>query len=176
MNYSFIVDGGAVCIGDLDFDVTSIADNATVHDDVLNAFTVQIGALAGAETGFQGTDPLESTGPISSSILSPIFSLAGADTGMLSYDFESIAGGDWDANARVYLWDGSTQTIVKDFGAADTGPYDISSLYTGSAQYEVRLETQNGEGFRMTGGLPAFGYIVPDQQETNKAFIVVPYS
>ncbi|MCH7780336.1 MAG: hypothetical protein IH848_05765, partial [Acidobacteria bacterium] len=61
-----------------------------------------------------------------------------------------VTGGDWNANARVLLWDGSTQTIVKDFGAADANPYDISSLYTGSAQYEVRLEAQNGEAFRMT--------------------------
>lgn len=279
-NYSFIVDGAAVCIDDLDFDITSIADNATLYDDVPNAFAVQVGTLTAAETGFQGTDPLESTGPIVGSILSPIFSLAGADTGTLSYDFESLAvagnelatqdtdplninntsasstlspaftitgggataatlnwttltsnnvnrcaqvalfapggastilkafntddlspydvlsfyqgngpgqytveltdssngpcgggggfsnlsgttmsvdglvvGGDWDANVRVYLWDGSTQTIVKDFGAADAGPYDISSLYTGSAQYEVRLEAQNGEGFRMTNGV-----------------------
>ncbi len=225
--------------------------------------------------GFQGTDPLESLGPQAISILSPIFSLSGADSGMLSYGFDSvpapgteqatqdidplninnntassslspafnapgasatlatvdwtsltsnnvdrcakvtlfspgatasiilkdffafdlspynvlafyqtygpgqylleledssagscgsgfselagavmtvdglIAGGDWDANARVLLWDGSTQTIVKDFGVADANPYDISSLYTGPAQYEVRLEAQNGEGFRM---------------------------
>jgi hypothetical protein len=61
-----------------------------------------------------------------------------------------VRGGDWDANARVYLWDGSIQTILKDFGEADANPYDIASLYTGGGQYEVRLESQNEESFRMT--------------------------
>jgi hypothetical protein len=69
----------------------------------------------------------------------------------LSVDGLVMGGGaDWDANARVYLWDGSTQTTIKDFGIPDANPYDVSSLYTGSGQYEVRLEAQNSEGFRMS--------------------------
>jgi hypothetical protein len=74
----------------------------------------------------------------------------------------TVAGGDWDANARVYLWDGSSQTIVKDFGIAESSPWDITSLYTGSAQYEVRLETQNGESFRVSNAVMSVSQISCD--------------
>ncbi len=273
--YSFIVDQGATCVDDIDFDVTNIMDNATMHPDELNAFAVQVGGVGVQETGFQGTDPLDSFGAIAGSIVSPQFSLVSADTATLSYDFQAlfapgteiasqdtplnnvisnsaqstlspefnietttttaasvswtslisnnvdrctrvtlfapggastilknlleppaipydvlafyntngpgqytielfdsggggcqgssslagttmsvdggVAGGDWDSNARVYLWDGSTQTIVKDFGEADANPYDVTGLYTGGGQYyEVRLETQGNETHRIT--------------------------
>ncbi len=274
-SYSFIVDPAATCVDDVDFDVTNIMDNATMHPDALNAFSVQVGGVGFQETGFQGTDPLDSTGPIVSSIVSPQFSLGSVDSGVLSYNFEGllapgseiatqdtplsnldgvtlnstlspaftvepatstaatvnwttltsnnvrnctrvtlfaeggesivlknfgqddlspydvlafydthgagqytielsddatggcgngtsslagttmtvdgqVSGGDWNANARVYLWDGSTQTVLKDYGQADANPYDVTGLYTGGGQYEVRLEAQNSEAFRMT--------------------------
>jgi hypothetical protein len=63
--------------------------------------------------------------------------------------------GSWTGNARVTLWDGSTEYVLKNFGAADAAPYDVTSIYNaaGPGAYELRLEESNGGGLaRLSAG------------------------
>jgi hypothetical protein len=49
-------------------------------------------------------------------------------------------------NARVELYDGSTFTILKDYGVADANPYDVTSLYTGPGTYQIRVSENDAGG------------------------------
>lgn len=56
--------------------------------------------------------------------------------------------GNWTANAQVSLWNGASGFVIKRFGAADTGPYDVKAIYdaAGPGTYEVRVEENDGGG------------------------------
>lgn len=56
--------------------------------------------------------------------------------------------GTWTANARVSLWDGTRAYVLKPFGAADTAPYDVRSIYDagGPGTWSLRLEENDGGG------------------------------
>jgi hypothetical protein len=56
------------------------------------------------------------------------------------------SNGSWTANAQVSLSDGVTTTVVKPFGVADAGPYNVTSLYSGTGTYSVVLEENGGGG------------------------------
>jgi hypothetical protein len=55
--------------------------------------------------------------------------------------------GSFTANAKVSLWDGSAEHVIKPFGAPDSAPWDITAIYdaAGPGAYELRLE-ENGAG------------------------------
>jgi hypothetical protein len=56
--------------------------------------------------------------------------------------------GSWGNNARVLLWDGTTEYVLKGFGTPDTGNYDVTSIYNagGPGTYELRLVESSGGG------------------------------
>jgi hypothetical protein len=56
--------------------------------------------------------------------------------------------GSWTYDARVTLWDGSSEQVLKDFGETDTGSHDVRSIYdaAGPGSYELRLEENGGGG------------------------------
>ncbi len=55
---------------------------------------------------------------------------------------------NWAANARVSLWDGTTEHVIKEFGAADAAPYDVTAIYNaaGPGNYELLLEESGAGG------------------------------
>jgi len=56
--------------------------------------------------------------------------------------------GSWTANAKVSLWDGTSQNVLKNYGEADGAPYDLRALYdaAGPGSYALRLEENGGGG------------------------------
>jgi hypothetical protein len=63
--------------------------------------------------------------------------------------------GSWTGNARVLLWDGTKEHLLKGAGSVDSGPYDVTEIYNagGPGTYELRLEENGGGGeARLTGG------------------------
>jgi len=56
--------------------------------------------------------------------------------------------GTWTSNAKVSLWDGTSQHLLKDFGAADGAPYDVTAIYdaAGPGSFAVLLEENGGGG------------------------------
>ena len=60
---------------------------------------------------------------------------------------QTPTAGSWTDNARVSLWDGATAHVLKELGAPDASPYDVTSIYNaaGPGTFEVRLE-ENGSG------------------------------
>jgi hypothetical protein len=61
---------------------------------------------------------------------------------------DGAAPGDFTNNAQVVLWDGSSSTILKGFGAPDANPYDVTAIYNaaGGGSYEIRVEESGGGG------------------------------
>jgi hypothetical protein len=61
---------------------------------------------------------------------------------------DATTTGSWTANARVSLWDGATAYVLKNYGAADAAPHDVTAIYdaVGPGTYTVRLEENGGGG------------------------------
>jgi len=56
--------------------------------------------------------------------------------------------GSWTGNARVLLWDGTSEHLLKGLGSVDSSPYDVTAIYSaaGPGTYELRLEESGGGG------------------------------
>ncbi|HXV77747.1 MAG TPA: hypothetical protein VD788_15645 [Candidatus Polarisedimenticolaceae bacterium] len=87
-SFEFEVDGTAVCVDDIVFDVTNIADSLRSYGDVVAAFAVEVGELLANQSAFQAIDPIVANAGSAESAMSPNLALtlpvAGAT---LSYDF-----------------------------------------------------------------------------------------
>jgi len=59
---------------------------------------------------------------------------------------EAVSSGNWVSNARVSLVNGGASTVLKDYGQADSNPYDVTSFYNanGAGTYEIRVEENAG--------------------------------
>jgi hypothetical protein len=64
------------------------------------------------------------------------------------------SAGSWTYDAKVSLWDGASEHVLKGFGESDTGSYDVRSIYNaaGPGIYELRLEDSGGGEARLSAG------------------------
>lgn len=62
--------------------------------------------------------------------------------------------GSWTRNAKVSLWDGASEHVLKGFGATDDGSHDVRAIYNaaGPGTYELRLEDDGGGQARLSAG------------------------
>jgi hypothetical protein len=80
--------------------------------------------------------------------------------------------GSWLGNARVYLYDGATEYLLKGVGSVDAAPYDVTSIYNsaGPGTYELRLQETGGGGTAsITGGIMNVEAVQCDQGCTSIA-------
>jgi len=57
----------------------------------------------------------------------------------------TVASGSWTANAQVSLVGPSAAvTVLKAYGSAEAGPYNVLAYYTGPGTYQLRLEENLG--------------------------------
>jgi hypothetical protein len=64
------------------------------------------------------------------------------------------SAGSWTHNAKVTLWDGASEHVLKGFGVADSGSHDVKSIYNaaGPGTYELSLEDNGGGQARLSAG------------------------
>lgn len=90
-SYQFAVDGAAVCVDDITFDVDNIADNARTYPDETAAFTVPVGMITGSQTANQSTSPLSAAAGSATSNLAPALTLTvPVNSATVSYGFNYL--------------------------------------------------------------------------------------
>jgi hypothetical protein len=72
-------------------------------------------------------------------------------------DYITIQGdapaGSWTDSVRVEFNDLTTWQLLKDYGVADTNPYDVTAHYNGPGTYQIRITEQDGGTATMSAGV-----------------------
>jgi hypothetical protein len=209
-SYEFEVEGMAICVDDIVFDVINIMDSSRTYNDALGAFGIPVGELLADQTASQTVNPIEASAGSAQSLMSPSFALTlPVDGATLSYNFNytnvspretafqdlditgvengdavstmspsftipagdtasatvfwevlSYPGGESDKCTGVFLrTPNGTDVTLKAIGAASAAPYDVTSTYQGAnggpGQYTIGLEERQGGG--CNGAAALFG-------------------
>jgi hypothetical protein len=147
-NYRFLVDGAAICMNNLIFDITSIQSTEGTYPSQIPAFSVQVGSSSyQSETSNQQTSPLNSTNTIVNSNLIPAFTITiPPDTATLSYassytqkpaqDVELFSPDDF---ASINNWDSTGGILSSEAKCAFSNPVPSDSYYRINRNSDITL-------------------------------------